>query len=204
MKLLFFLFKILGIIGTLFLAITALGYLIYCCVILLWAPPQQGFKNHDAIIVLTGGPNRIETGFHLLLENKAPKLLISGVLNEISLPEVIKNNTENFQNTDISSLLKHCCIDIDDIAKTTETNAEESVKWTRKNDLKNIILVTSVAHMPRAYLLFATKMPKNVNITPYPIRKKRRLDLVMSWQFWSYAAREYIKFNGSWIRLARK
>jgi len=180
-----------------------LGYFIYCAVILTWSPPQD-VKSHDAIVVLTGAKGRIETGFKLLLDKKAPQLYISGVLNRVSFNDLIDKNSENLTAKQKRQIKNNCCITLDYIADTTETNAIETAKWVEGKDIKNFILVTSASHMPRAYLLFHRLMPKDVKFTPYPYQAERRLSLVMSVQFWQYAFREYTKFGGNLIRLERQ
>ena len=192
------LFKIFGFMGL----ISLIGYGVYVCTILIWPTPHSSsLKKHDAIIVLTGEANRIEKGFALLLNNNAKQLLISGVLNKVSRDEIIKKNSKNLSNKQQSSLRDHCCIHLDYKADTTETNAIESQKWVERKQLSSVILVTSSPHMPRSYLQFSRALSDNVSITPYPVRTKRLLHLVIDPQFWFYAGREYIKFLGSWIRL---
>ena len=178
------------------------GYFIYCAVIVMWKTPSpDALQSHDAIIVLTGSKGRIEAGFELLLDEKAPELLISGVLNRVSKIELIKQNSDDLSISEVKDIRNHCCIALDYIADTTHTNAIESQKWITANNVQSIILVTSESHMPRAYLNFITQLNREVQITPYPHRSKRRLSLVLSPDFWQYAAREYFKFGGRLIRI---
>jgi uncharacterized SAM-binding protein YcdF (DUF218 family) len=181
------------------------GYIIYCAVILAWATPSHDkLKNADSIIALTGGPARIENAFTLLLGEKAESLLISGVLDKVSLNNIIARNQDDLSAAQRKTLRNHCCITLDYIADTTETNATESAKWVSSRDVQSIILVTSSTHMPRAYLQFTYALPDTVTITPYPVREKNRLALMVTVRFWKQTLQEYIKFIGSWIRLERQ
>lgn len=182
-----------------------IGSIAYVISILVWPTPNlDNAQKKHAIIALTGEQGRIERAFTLLLDKKAEKLLISGVLHNVELREIITNNSELLSRRQKQKLQNHCCITLDYIADTTEANAIESEKWINKNDVNSIILVTSAPHMPRSYLQFSKILDNTISITPYPVRTKRRLDLVMEAKFWSYAAREYIKFLGSWIRLEKQ
>jgi uncharacterized SAM-binding protein YcdF (DUF218 family) len=197
-------FKSLTLAALIGITTILLGYFVYCAVILLWSTDRQDLRAHDAIIVLTGAKGRIETGFQFLLDDKAPDLLISGVINNATINDLIDTNSETLSDEQKRQLRRHCCIDLDHIADTTATNATESAKWINNNDVQSIILVTSVSHMPRAYIQFIFALDKGITITPYPYRPERRLSLVVSPEFWQYAGREYIKFGGTIIRLLQQ
>ena len=184
-------------------AIIAGGYILYVATILLWTQPKA-LQPHDAIIVLTGSKGRIEEGFSLLLADKAPRLLISGVQRDNTLETLIQANSARINEDDVSRLRNHCCITLDYVADTTATNASEATKWVEANNIHRFILVTSAPHMPRAYLQFHTAIADGIGITPYPHWEERRINLVMNPSFWQYAAREYIKFAGSLIRLEQQ
>ncbi len=195
-----FLFKSIILAALIFTASFVVGFGLYASTILLWSP-SKNLKNHDAIIVLTGSAGRIEEGFNLLLKDKAPKMLISGVIERISFDDIADNNTETMSTSQKNKITNHCCISLDYVADTTITNAIEANQWIAKKDVKSIILVTSNSHMPRAYLNFAWILPSDIQITAHPYHAEKRLSLVMSHQFWQYAFREYIKFGGTFIRL---
>lgn len=179
------------------------GFILYVSTIILWTKPET-LDRHDAIIVLTGSKGRIETGFNLLLEDKAPLLLVSGVKDNVTLTELINANSENLSPTNIDRIRNHCCISLDYVADTTATNATEATKWINENTTSSIILVTSAQHMPRAFLQFHSAIKEDVEITPYPYWQDKRLSLVVQPSFWQYAAREYFKFAGSLIRLKQE
>lgn len=194
--------KILVVGGTAIAIAILMGFFIYAATILVWNKPAAHKVTADAIIVPTGARGRIEKGFELLLESAAPRLLISGVRENITFSDIVFSvDIPKAKKNDIHD---HCCIDIDYIADTTETNAIESAKWIQKNNVQSIILVTSSSHMPRAYLQYRNALPNDVTITPFPVRTDARSNLVMSRDFWLYAGREYIKYLGSWLRLERK
>lgn len=183
-------------------AITTLfigGFIFFVAITLLWTPDSNTLKPADSIIVLTGSRYRIEAGFDLLLDTKAPRLLISGVTDGIPFEELVDAREMDRQTK--AKIKAHCCIEIDYVADTTETNASESAKWIEDNNIKNIILVTSHSHMPRALLQFERALSPDVQIQTYPVRYEARSSLFTSREFWLYSANEYIKYLGSWLRL---
>jgi len=176
-----------------------LGFALYATITLLWSKDMDDVKAANAIIVLTGSKGRIESGFDLLLANKAPRLLISGVTDGVTFDEII--DVQTITDESKKKLRQHCCIELDYVADTTETNATESAIWIKNNDITSIILVTSHLHMPRASLQFNRALPDYVDIQTYPIQNERRLSLFTSYNFWLYSAQEYIKYLGSWARI---
>lgn len=191
---------ILSVIGFAILFLT--GFFIYVGIIIAWTPPSAlPINGHDAIIVLTGDKGRIEKSFELLLDKTAPVLLISGVLKNSTHDNIIDNNSSRLSNYSIQDLKNHCCIVLDEVAITTETNANESARWMKENHIKSIILVTSDYHMPRSYMQFHKAVDNDIMITPFPVRNQPRLNHLFSRRFWHYSAIEYIKFGGTIIRL---
>lgn len=96
----------------------------------------------DAIIVLTGGKNRISEGIRLLNENLSDKLFISGVPADVSIKQIEKQ--ANISAADENK------IELGRKAKNTIENAIETEEWIKKNDIKSIRLVTSSYHIPRS------------------------------------------------------
>lgn len=184
------------------LAITTLfigGFLLFSTITLLWTPAPDTLEPADSLVVLTGSRHRIETGFTLLLKGKAPRMLISGVTEGVPFDELVDARE---MDSEVKNKIKtHCCIELDYVADTTETNASESAKWIEANNINSIILVTSYSHMPRALLQFERALPASVTIQSYPVRYEPRSSLFTSREFWLYSANEYIKYLGSWLRL---
>ena len=115
-------------------------------------------RDADAIIVLTGGQSRIETGVELLREGKGRRLLISGVHPDTSLSQIRRAVGAN---RDIFG----CCVDIDKAALDTVGNAEQAGAWARRYGFRSVIVVTSYYHMPRSLLEMRRKLP-DIDIRP--------------------------------------
>ena len=123
------------------------------------------------IVILTGGSNRIKEGLKIVNDiNKLTKtdfkILISGTGKGFT-----KATLKKILTSDFNLKLVECCIELESISKDTYSNASETYKWTKKNDIDNIILITSNYHMPRAILEFKNRMP-NQQFFTYPITPK--------------------------------
>lgn len=119
----------------------------------------------DAIVVLTGGAERIDAGLALLAEGRAVKLFVSGV----------------YRGVDVAALLRlarnapadlECCIVLGYEADNTEGNARETATWMRSERFGSLRLVTASYHMPRSVLEFRAAMP-DVVLVPHPVHPAR-------------------------------
>lgn len=137
------------------------GFAFYADYVSRLAPPSAGKAHADAIIVLTGGSQRIEAALDLLAQGAARRMLISGVNPAVSR-DMIRNATG------ANKALFNCCIDIDAEALDTIGNAEESAKWLARNGYESVILVTNNYHMPRS-LLELQRKARNVAVIPWPV-----------------------------------
>jgi uncharacterized SAM-binding protein YcdF (DUF218 family) len=152
-------------------------------------PPQA-----DAIIVLTGGADRIGDGLSLLEAGKGRRLLISGVNQQVTM-EDLKRRWPGHDSAFA------CCVDLDFRALNTFENARESAVWVKTRGVRSLLLVTASYHMPRASLEFATAMPNVAIIAAPVIPATARLD---AW--WADAtltriiALESIKYAAAWAR----
>ncbi|WP_430513978.1 YdcF family protein [Pannonibacter phragmitetus] len=115
----------------------------------------------DAIVVLTGGQERIETAVQLLQQGRAQRLLISGVYPATTARQ-LRLRTEAERD------LFNCCIDLDKKALNTIGNATEAAIWAKTNGYASLVLVTSAYHMPRAEMELNAVMPDLV-VIPYPV-----------------------------------
>ncbi len=117
-----------------------------------------------AIVVLTGGSERLATGFALLSQGQAEKLFISGV-NRSTSREAIRTRAgaaERFE----------CCVVIGRDALNTEGNAEETAAWMKAQGYTSLRVVTASYHMPRSLLEMRRAMP-GVTLVPHPVFPRR-------------------------------
>jgi uncharacterized SAM-binding protein YcdF (DUF218 family) len=103
----------------------------------------------DAIIVLTGGGDRLAEGFRLLDRGLAKRLLVSGVATGVTLPQLIDRLGDQ-RNTVPSAEELACCVTLGYEAVSTVGNADESARWLRENGAQSVRLVTANYHMQRS------------------------------------------------------
>ena len=148
---------------------------------------QTDTSSHtDAIIVLTGGRNRIAEASKLLNKKMADKLFISGVDKNTNLKNIQK--TKKIKQSSMRD------IEIGRQATDTESNAEETLSWVNSHHIASIRLVTSNYHMPRSMLEFRHLMPE-IEIIMHPVYSERiEKKWWTSWQTFSLIFKEYNKF----------
>lgn len=150
-------------------------------------------QSTDAIIVLTGGIDRVPTGLSLLAEGRAQRLFISGVHEHVKVKELIAQASPNERDR-----IKLSQIDLGYAAENTTQNAQETARWVHENNIQTLRLVTANYHMPRSLLEFSLTLP-HVKIIPHPIFPKRFYRKEW-WQFsptFNLVIREYHKFLGA-------
>jgi uncharacterized SAM-binding protein YcdF (DUF218 family) len=183
---------ILGCLSAAGLAALFLGFVFFVAR-LDYSEPEP-LKKADAIVVLTGGSDRIADALRLLAEGRAGRLLISGVHKSTS-PGSLARLAPDYGD------LFACCIDLDYGAGNTVGNATETRRWARRTKAKSIILVTSNYHMPRALIEFRRAMPE-IEFIARPVIPYA-FDASDWWRSASTAqllAGEYSKFLAAWGR----
>jgi uncharacterized SAM-binding protein YcdF (DUF218 family) len=117
----------------------------------LWRHTDRSIAT-DAIVVLTGGRLRLETGLQLFAAGTAKKLFISGVNQRVDRDELLRA---------LGAVPERaaCCIAIGHAASNTVGNARETAGWMRAEGYRSLRLVTSWYHMPRSLLEFERAMP---------------------------------------------
>ncbi len=140
----------------------------------------------DAIIVLTGGRNRIGEAVRLLNQGSAEQLLISGVSKGTSL-EILKKRKDVKITTTRG-------ITLDEKSTNTVENAIEAAAWVKRNNIRSIRLVTSNYHMPRSMAEFRANNRQLV-ILAHPVYSERvEKNWWRSWHSFVLIASEYNKF----------
>lgn len=113
----------------------------------------------DAVVVLTGTPDRLDVGFELLTKGHAQRMFVSGVYRGVDVQQILRALRRSPNGAENAVVLGYGADD-------TAGNAQETAVWMAKEGLTSIILVTSNFHMPRALLEFHAAMPE-VTIFPH-------------------------------------
>lgn len=165
--------------------VTFVGFIVFASRV---TEPGSRAVKADAIVALTGGPERLSDAFGLLRQRRAGRMLISGV-HPSTTPRELERVLPG-----IGPLLR-CCVDLDYQALTTAGNALATKVWVETHSYKSVILVTSAWHMPRAQAELARSVP-GVEVIPYPVVTGRFRDGTW-WQdseTLTIVVAEYIKY----------
>ena len=173
-----------------------------CCLLwlsgLLWfaTPPAEDLRTAptDAIVVLTGGSLRLQSGIELLREGKGSKLFVSGVNQQVDLDELLRvsGNAPEWVS---------CCVALGHQADDTLGNAQETARWIHSQGFHSLRLVTAWYHMRRSLLEFQRAMPE-IDIVVHPVFP----DQVKQEHWWAWRgtagllANEYVKYIGALAR----
>jgi len=148
----------------------------------------------DAIVVVTGGAQRVGDAIGLLGADRGARLLISGVNEKTGREELAKLNPA-------SRDLLACCVDLDYRARNTIGNAIETRRWVRQHGFRSLLVVTSNYHMPRTLAEFAHAMPK-VALVAHPVVTDH-VDTTAWWSQWTTIKvlfPEYVKYLAARLR----
>ena len=121
------------------LLVWLLGFIVFSFAL----PGAADDRRTDAIVVLTGGPGRIERGLAMLERRRAGRMLIAGV-NRTVLPH------ELAQEARAPAALFDCCVDLDHESVDTRSNATQAAQWLDAHHYRSVRLVTTDWHLPRA------------------------------------------------------
>lgn len=162
------------------------------------SPPADAARQKaDAIVVLTGGSNRLQTGFDLFEAGLGNQVFISGVYRGVEVRELLtlwkSEAAEDLQDAVTLGF------DADD----TIGNAQETLAWLKVRGYKSFYLVTSNYHLRRALLEFS-KVAPDYKIIPYPVVPEG-LDMQNWWRNEAHRTliiKEYMKYLATLVRFA--
>lgn len=149
----------------------------------------------DAIVVLTGGSERLATGVSLLDRGLAQRVFVSGVHPGVDTRAMLDAVGE--PRPDLLGW-----IETGHGARDTAGNARETAAWIRGHGYRSLRLVTASYHMPRSMLEFGRTLPE-ATILAHPVFPSHVMQA--RWWLWPGTAGliigEYHKFLWSWLRL---
>jgi len=148
--------------------------------------PKPGDDTRtDAIVVLPGGPGRIDRGLDLIQRHMAPRLLVRGVAPEVRPRELAATAHKPMS-------LFTCCVDLGHQAIDTRSNADETADWVRQPHYRTVRLVTSDWHLARARLELVAELGNDATVIGDGVPSSPRFELLLA---------EYNKLLIRWIAL---
>ena len=151
--------------------------------------PVPSGSAADAILVLTGGENRIAQGFRAWKEGRGRELFILGAGKDAKLANIVSPGTATYPHT----LAR---VHVEGWSQNTLENAFSAKSAVASRAYKKVILVPSYYHVPRAHLALRAVLPPAVAIAVIPVksdwRRKSawhrlpRLFLLEGWKYWGY------------------
>jgi uncharacterized SAM-binding protein YcdF (DUF218 family) len=175
----------------------AAGCLLWLAGLVWFATPPAAESRAaptDAIVVLTGGSLRLQSGIELLREGKGRKLFVSGVNQQVDLDELLRVSGNA---TDWA----WCCVALGHEADNTLGNAYETAQWVHREGFHSLRLVTAWYHMRRSLLEFDRAMPE-IDIVAHPVFPDRVKQ--EHWWTWRGTAAllvgEYVKYQAALFR----
>lgn len=127
---------------------------------------QAERPSADCGIVLTGGIGRIREGFELLQQGRVTKLIVSGVHGDVQLEDI-------FPYLPYYPEVKTDNITLDKRSLTTYGNARFSLNIAESFKCRDIVLITSQFHMPRAFSIFRSVFPDSTPIKKFTIANSK-------------------------------
>jgi uncharacterized SAM-binding protein YcdF (DUF218 family) len=147
--------------ASLLLLLYALGFVLFA--VTLGDPAGTDAPKTDAIVVITGGPGRIEHAMEALEAGKARRLLVAGADPAVTKRDLLDRLGGNRK-------LAACCVDLGSESVDTRSNAEEAERWLQKRNFTSLRLVTSDWHMRRARYEFRKVLGKDYRLVIDAVR----------------------------------
>lgn len=170
------------------------GFLAYLGAVLAPAEPPPG--ETDAIVVLTGGSERVSTGFRLLAEGRARRMLISGAHQAVGLADIAAA-------AELDPAAFAGRVAVGHAAASTRGNAAETAAWVQAEGIRSIRVVTAGYHMPRAMLELRRALP-GTELVPHPVTSATLRGPGALWRpgAWGLLIGEYARYLGARVGLS--
>ena len=149
--------------GALLLILYGLGFALFG--VTLGKPAAATAANTDGIVVITGGPGRIEHGVAVLGEGKAKRLLVAGTDPSVTKRDIVHRLGGKRK-------LVQCCVDLGSESVDTRSNAEETRRWLERQHFRSVRLITSDWHMRRARYEFRRELGDDFTVLPDAVRSE--------------------------------
>src|SRR5215203_2728329 len=143
----------------------------------------------DAIVALSGDPERIRAAVDLLANGYGRRLLIAGLDNSDEIAALYP----------VHPALFDCCVDIDPRSGRTVEDAATIRHWALETRPRSLTVVTSNYHIPRALLEVGRALP-DLPIVPFGV-STGLADVREPWRRPEGAellVREYMKYVAVW------
>jgi uncharacterized SAM-binding protein YcdF (DUF218 family) len=111
----------------------------------------------DCAVVLTGGVGRVRDGVDLLAQKQISKLILAGVFSSSKFEEI-------FPLWPYYGSVNKKDVILERRSQTTYGNAQQALSLVEALRCRDIILITSNLHMPRAYRTFRAVFPESIPI----------------------------------------
>lgn len=151
---------------------------VFSAILMLWIlgfawfaialPQPLGTQRTDAVVVLTGGPDRIDRGLEVLGNKWTKRMLITGVDRDVRPEELAAEYAAPMALFD-------CCIDLGFRAIDTRSNALETTSWLKRGKMQSVRLVTTDWHIRRARFELERVLPDNITIYDDAVASKPSL-----------------------------
>jgi len=151
----------------------------------IFLPAPAGPVKTDAIVVLTGSSIRIDRGVEALRAGLAPRMLVSGVDQEVRPAEFAAE-----YGLPMAKL--RCCVTLGYEAVDTRSNAREAADFIARHHIGSVRLITSDWHMRRAALDLGFVAPTGLIVIEDAVTTRPRLSIL------------FLEYNKLLARLAQR
>ncbi len=151
--------------------------------------PAPAGPPADAIMVPTGGENRIQEGYLAWKEGKAKELFILGTGGGARLERLLPEITT-------MPPAQRRLLHVEGWSENTLENAIMAKAIALERRYARVILLTSDYHMPRAYYTMRRVLPSTIEISTIPVKtdwranssflRHIRLFFTEGWKYWGY------------------